>query len=224
MKKNLSEILCVIDKSGSMSGLEKDTIGGFNSFIKDQKKVEGDANVTVALFSSAGAYDLIYDNVDLKEVKEMTLEDYHTSGLTALYDAIAITMENAGRRLAALPEEERPENVIVSIITDGDENDSKDHDHHKISELIKHQKDKYNWKFVFLAANIDAKTVASSLNIGADNAFQYDATPKGVQASYGGMTRATLNYRAGATNAFDDVPDMKVTMENTTDTDTEASA
>ena len=226
MKKGLSEILCVIDKSGSMSGLEKDTVGGFNSFIKEQKKIEGGANVSVALFSSVGAYDLIYDNVDLDVVKEMTLDDYVTSGLTALYDAIALMMETTGRRLAKLPEDERPEHVIVAIITDGDENNSKDHTHDKISEMIKLQKDTYNWKFVFLAANIDAKGVASGLNIGADNAFQYQATSKGVQASYGNMARACTSLRSGATNAFDDVHDMKVTMEDTSNTnnDTEADA
>lgn len=219
MKKGFSEILCVIDESGSMGVLRNEAIGGFNTFLEDQKKVKGAANLTMATFNSAGSYRVVYDNVDIQNVKPLNTENYRPGGMTALYDAVAQTMKTAGDRLANTPEKEKPEYVIVAIVTDGDENNSKEHTHAQIAEMIKHQTDKYSWKFVFLAAGMDAKEVATGLNIGSQNAFQFDATPKGVATSYEGMTRATTNYRAGASNAFDDIPDMKVTMENKTDND-----
>lgn len=181
MNMNLTEIIFLIDRSGSMSGLEADTIGGFNSFIDKQKQMDGNVVVTTVLFDNK--YELLWSGISAEKVK-LTSKEYFVRGSTALLDAVGKTILDVGYRLANTSEEEKPGKVIFVITTDGMENSSKEFTHKKIKELTKHQQEKYNWKFIYLGANIDASKEASSMGISQDNAFNYEASKDGVMEMY----------------------------------------
>lgn len=193
MKQGLTELVCILDRSSSMSSIASDAIGGFNSFLTEQKDIEGDANITVALFSGRHSYDLLYDNININEVNE--LKEYRTGGVTALYDAIGRTIDSVGERLASTPEDERPENVIVAILTDGYENDSTDYTADKIKEMIKHQEDKYDWTFMYLAANQDAFDVGKNFGMSDYNSINFNATAGGMRGAFTNMAVASTAYR-----------------------------
>ncbi|MCK5021174.1 MAG: VWA domain-containing protein [Candidatus Peribacteraceae bacterium] len=196
MKKGFSELVGIIDKSGSMQSIVSDAIGGFNSFIKAQKALPGKANLTLVLFDTG--YKMVHDGIDLKEVGELTEKEYSPSGLTALYDAVGKAINVVGKRLADTPEDERPEKVIFAILTDGQENSSKEFSKEKIAEMISVQKETFSWEFVFLAANQDAMKAGGSIGIAAKDTHSFAATGVGVKKSYASMVRSTGAYRGAS--------------------------
>jgi len=199
MKKNLVEIVFILDKSGSMFGLENDTIGGFNSMIENQKNEGYEAFVSTVLFNDN--YKMLHDHVDINKVKPMTHMDYYVGGSTALYDAVGRTINSVGERLFNTAEEERPEKVIFVITTDGYENASREFSKAKVREMIEHQQDKYSWTFMFLGANIDAEKEATSLGIDEDFAITYFADAIGVSDSYDAIS-ASVNYIAACDSSI----------------------
>ena len=198
MKKNLTEMVFILDRSGSMTHLTKDTIGGFNSMIKNQKNEDGDAYVTTVLFDNY--YELLHDHVNIQDIKPITTE-YYARGCTALLDAIGKTINSVGARLSETPEDERPEKVIFIITTDGMENASYKFTKSKVKEMIKHQQDKYSWIFMFLGANMDAVSEAASLGINTDFAKTYTASDIGTQSVYTALSSATSCVRGVDFNA-----------------------
>jgi uncharacterized protein YegL len=176
---NLTEIVCIIDRSGSMESIRTDAIGGFNAFLAEQQKLPGDAKLTLVLFDHE--YILHLDGVPLQDVQPLDETTYVPRGTTALLDAIGRTVDDVGKRLGATPEDERPGKVIVVILTDGLENASRDYTHERVRALITHQSEKYSWEFVFLAANQDAIAAAGQIAIQPQNAVAFAATPAGVQ-------------------------------------------
>ena len=188
MNANLTEIVFILDRSGSMSSLTSDTIGGFNSFIEKQKNEPGDALLTTILFDDQ--YEVLHSGINLKEVQPMTRDQYWARGMTAMYDAIGKTINDVGVRLSATPEEERPSKVIFVITTDGMENASREYSQAKIKEMIQHQTDKYSWDFIFLGANIDSVQQAANIGISADFAADYQATADGLFCMYDAVDAA----------------------------------
>lgn len=194
MKKGLSELIFILDMSGSMSSLTKDTIGGFNSMIEKQKSVEGDANITLICFDHE--YELVYDNISIKEIPVLTEEKYCPRGTTALYDAIGRTIDSVGKRLSKTAEEDRPEKVIVSITTDGHENASNDYSHNKIKEMIEHQQEKYNWEFIFLGADVTSTQFATNIGINPDFVATWTTSSAGMASHTKGMSTVMSNMRS----------------------------
>lgn len=182
MKKDLTQMVFILDMSGSMYDLRRDTIGGFNSLIEEQKKEPGDALVTTALFDDR--YILLHDGVNIKDVGEMTAKEYAPCGMTALLDAIGKTVNLVGQRLADMPEEERPEKVIVTIVTDGMENASEEYDFLTVRDMIKHQREKYSWIFTFIGADIDTERVGGNLGIDPKLTKGYTKSGAGAQSVY----------------------------------------
>lgn len=182
MRENLTEMVFVLDRSGSMSGLAADTVGGFNELIEKQKKIEGDAYVTTVLFDHE--YEVLHDHVALGEVAPLTDKEYFARGSTALLDAVGRTINAVGARLAATPEEERPEHVVFVITTDGMENASREYTAKQVREMVEHQQQKYSWQFVFLGANMDAVSEARNLGISAKYAADFTPSHSGVRKMY----------------------------------------
>jgi hypothetical protein len=178
MKTGLVEIVSILDRSGSMAGLEKDTIGGYNSFIAAQAKLPGDLKVTTILFDDK--YELLFSGVKADEAM-LNDSNYTTRGSTALLDAVGKTILDIGARLANTKEDDRAEKIIFVITTDGQENASKEFNHVKIKEMITHQREVYKWEFVFFGANIETEVVAEELGINLENAHSYVADEKGVK-------------------------------------------
>ena len=168
MKKGLTELVFIIDRSGSMGGLESDTIGGFNAMLKEQQAVEGEAVVTTVLFDDQ--YELLHDRIDIKAIAPLTSKDYTVRGYTALLDAVGKTINKIRQVQRHTAEEYRAEKVMFVIITDGYENASREYSAKQVKERIEHQKQKYGWEFVFLGANIDAVETAQHYGIDAQNA------------------------------------------------------
>ncbi len=181
MNTNLTEIVFLLDRSGSMAGLEDDTIGGFNSFVKSQLSLPGDLILTTVLFDDK--YEILWNGVD-PIGKSLTHKEYFVRGSTALLDALGKTILDVGNRLSSRPNEQRPGKVIFVITTDGQENSSKEFTYPKIKELIEHQQSKYRWDFIFLGANIDAVKEAKSIGINANEAFSYKATKDGMASMF----------------------------------------
>lgn len=182
MRENLTEMVFVLDRSGSMSGLAADTIGGFNELIEKQKKIEGDAYVTTVLFDHE--YEVLHDHVALEEVAPLTDKEYFARGSTALLDAVGRTIDAVGARLAATAEDERPEHVVFVITTDGRENSSREYTAKRVRGMIEHQQQKYSWQFVFLGANMDAVSEARKLGISAKYAADFTPSHSGVRKMY----------------------------------------
>ena len=199
MKQGLTELVCILDRSGSMSGIMGEAISGFNSFIKEQREEDGDANVTVALFDNE--YQLVHDNVNIDSVNEMDGSIYYPRGMTALYDAIGRTVDTVGSRLAKTAEEDRPEKVIVAILTDGLENTSREYTAQRIKEMIEHQEEKYDWTFMYLAANQDAFEVGRQFGMNDYNSINFNANSNGTTGAFTNMTTATKCYRKSARGA-----------------------
>lgn len=192
-KKDLTEIVCVIDRSGSMINMCQEAIGGFNSFLEDQKKEVGEAKLTLVLFDHE--YKKIYDGASITNVLPLDNKSYQPRGTTALLDAIGRTVDDVGQRLSTISEEERPEKVIVSIMTDGYENASKDYSLDKVREMITHQRDRYQWEFVFLGSSLEANKMAANAGIAMANISGFAATGDGVKAAYATISTRTSNYR-----------------------------
>ncbi len=176
-----------------MGSIRNDAIGGFNTFLEEQKKLPGEATLTYIQFDTE--YEVIHENKPLKDVQPINEKCYVPRGSTALLDAIGKTVEAAGRRLSNTPEENRPEKVIVAILTDGEENASRQYSLPKIKEMIKHQKEKYSWEFIFLGANQDAFAEAMKIGIDTKDAFSFSATGIGVKEAHADMSRCVKQYR-----------------------------
>lgn len=194
MKKGLTQIVFVLDMSGSMLPLTMETIGGYNTMIADQKKEEGDALVTTVLFDHR--YIMIHDGINIKEVKDITTAEYMPAGMTAMLDAVGMTINHVGQKLAAMPEWERPEKVLFTIITDGYENSSKEFDWPTIKNMIKHQREKYSWVFTFLGANIDTDKVSDDLGIDQMLSKKYTANNIGTQSVFNATSKAVSFARS----------------------------
>ena len=182
MKNNITELVFILDKSGSMAGLESDTIGGFNAMIEKQKKLDGKCYVSTVLFSNAA--EVIHDRVDINEVKPLTEKEYSTYGCTALLDALGGAIHHIGNVHKYAREEDRPEKTLFVITTDGMENASRHYSSDRVKQMIERQKSRYGWEFLFLAANIDAVETAERYGIRRERAANYNATKKGTDAMY----------------------------------------
>ncbi len=178
MNKTLTEIIYVLDRSGSMGGLEHETIGGYNGFLTKQAAYPGQTIVTTVLFDDQ--YEILYNGRDAREAA-LDASQYFVRGYTALYDAVGKTILDVGARLAATQEKDRPGKVIFVITTDGQENASREFSQNKVRELITHQRRVYNWEFLFFGANIDTAREAENIGIARERAVSFKATPKGMQ-------------------------------------------
>lgn len=196
MDTNLTEIVFILDRSGSMASIAREAIGGFNGFVEAQRKEPGEAWLSLVLFDHE--YSPVYKSVPLAQVPPLDSLTYVPRGTTALYDAVCRTITDVGQRLAATVESERPGKVILAILTDGQENASKEFGLQQVSKMIEHQTRKYNWNFLFLGANIDAAAVGASLSIPVANTVQFEATQKGVESVYRTMGVNVTNMRSGA--------------------------
>lgn len=194
MKKNLTEIVFILDRSGSMAGLEDDTIGGFNAMIEKQKNEEGDAFVSTILFDNY--IEVIHDRVDIRKVRPMTRRDYYVRGCTALLDAVGRTIRHIGNVHKYAREEDRPEKTLFVITTDGMENASREYSYERVRRMIEHEKEKYGWEFIFLGANIDAAREAARFGITEDRAVNYHADSVGTAVIYEAVSEAVCNVRA----------------------------
>jgi len=204
INKDTVEIICIIDKSGSMGRIRNDAIGGFNTFLEDQKKVPGKANLTRILFSDNDKYQVIDEYCPLEEVEPFTEETYKPGGSTALLDAIGKTLDNTMNIFSNLPENNRPNKVMVIIITDGDENDSIKYSKDQISIMIKGRESE-GWEFLFLGANMDAVKEGASIGIdNANNTINYQASNKGIRNAYTMTSDRVFEYRSRDLNGEED--------------------
>lgn len=193
MKKNLTELVFILDRSGSMSGLERDTIGGFNAMIEKQKKQDGECVVSTVLFNNDS--QVIHDRVPLDKIEPMTERDYYVSGGTALIDAIGGAIHHIGNVHKYARKEDIPENTIFIITTDGYENASYRYSSDKVKRMIEHEKEKYGWEFLFIGANIDAVETAKHYGIDQDRAVNYHADAQGTDIVYATVSQAVCNVR-----------------------------
>ena len=194
MKKNLTEIVFILDRSGSMAGLEDDTIGGFNAMIEKQKREDGEALVSTVLFDND--CEVIHDRVDIQRIEPMTRNEYYVRGCTALLDAVGGAIHHIGNVHKYAREEDRPEKTLFVITTDGMENASRKYTYDRLKTMIERQKEKYGWEFLFLGANIDAAKEAARFGIGADRAANYHADSIGTAVIYEAVSEAVCNIRA----------------------------
>lgn len=196
MKKNLTELVFILDRSGSMSGLEKDTIGGFNSMIERQKKTEGEALISAVLFDNES--EVLYDRVNVRHIRPMTDRDYTVRGCTALLDALGGAIHHIGNVHKYARPEDVPEHTMFIITTDGMENASRWYDSQTVKQMIERQKTKYGWEFLFLGANIDAVETAGQLGIEADRAVNYQCDSRGTALNYEALNEAICSVRCNA--------------------------
>lgn len=194
MKKNLTEIVFILDRSGSMAGLEDDTIGGFNAMIQEQKVEEGEAYVSTVLFDNHT--EVIHDRVDIQKVAPMTRNEYYVRGCTALLDAVGRAIHHIGNVHKYVREEDRPEKTLFVITTDGMENASRQYSYEKVRDMITRQKEKYGWEFLFLGANIDAAREAARFGIDEDRAANYHADHEGTAVIYEAVCDTVRDFRA----------------------------
>ena len=196
MKKNLTEIVFILDRSGSMAGLEDDTIGGFNAMIEKQKREPGEAYVSTVLFDNESI--VIHDRVDIQKIEPMTRREYYVRGCTALLDAVGGAIHHIGNVHKYARPEDVPEHTMFVITTDGQENASHKYTSEQVKKMIERQKEKYGWEFLFIGANIDAVETASRYGIGADRAVNYNADGEGTHILYESVAKAVCNIRASA--------------------------
>ena len=201
MKNNITELVFILDRSGSMAGFEADTIGGFNATIEKQKEQDGKVYVSTVLFDNESK--VIHDRVDISEIKPMTCAEYQVGGCTALLDAIGGAIHHIGNVHKYARPEDVPEHTIFIITTDGMENASYRYSSREIKEKIQRQTEKYGWEFIFLAANIDAVETAERIGIRRERAANYRQTKKGVEKSYFAMSEAITAVRACCAEQID---------------------
>ena len=196
MKKNLTEVVFILDRSGSMSGLEEDTIGGFNSMLRQQKQARGEALISTVLFSSAS--QVIHDRVPVDRVRPMTGRDYVPQGCTALLDAIGDAIHHIGNVHKYARSEDVPEHTIFVITTDGMENASRRYSSDEVKGMIQRQKNRYGWEFLFLGANIDAVETAGRFGIDPDRAVTHLPDAQATRLNYDVVGRTISAFRDGA--------------------------
>ena len=194
MRKGLTEVVFILDRSGSMSGLEADTIGGFNSMIAKQKKEAGEAYISTVLFDDQT--EVLYDRVPIQRVEPMNDNQYYVRGCTALLDALGGAIRHIGNVHKYAREEDRPEKTLFIITTDGMENASHKYSYDKVKKMVERQKKEYGWEFLFLGANIDAIEVAGRFGIAANRAINYKCDSKGTQLNYEVLSRTVSEFRA----------------------------
>ena len=196
MKKNLTELVFILDRSGSMAGLEADTIGGFNAMIEKQRKEPGEAVISTVLFDNET--EVIHDRIPLDRVPRLTEKEYYVRGCTALLDAVGGAIHHIGNVHKYAREEDRPEKTLFVITTDGMENASRRYTYDKVKAIIERQREKYGWEFLFLGANIDAAREAARFGIRADCAADYHADSIGTETVYESVCEAVCQVRRAA--------------------------
>ena len=194
MRRNLTEIVFILDRSGSMAGLEEDTIGGFNAMIEKQKAEAGEAYISTVLFDNYS--EVIHDRVALNVVPKLTEKEYYVRGCTALLDAVGDAIHHIGNVHKYAREEDRPEKTLFVITTDGMENASRRYSYEAVKTMITRQKEKYGWEFLFLGANIDATREAARFGIDADRAANYNADAMGTEVVYEAVCETVRDFRA----------------------------
>ena len=196
MKKNLTELVMILDRSGSMGGLESDTIGGYNSMLRKQKDAEGEVLVSTVLFDDTS--EVLYDRVSLEKLPRMTEKEYYVRGSTALLDAVGGAIHHIGNVHKYARDEDRPEKTIFVITTDGMENASRKYSYDRVKMMVERQKEKYGWEFIFLGANIDAIETAGRFGISADRAANYNSDHEGTLLNYEVLAETVCEMRACA--------------------------
>jgi hypothetical protein len=208
--KDVTEIICIIDRSGSMESIRSDAIGGFNRFLADQQEPKDPARLTMVLFDNQ--YDIIYNGIDIHSIPLLTNKTFVPRGTTALLDAIGKTLNTVSARLADIPAEDRPEKVIVAILTDGYENASREFSLPVIREMISHYTTDLKWDFIYLAATQDAFSDAQKIGISADYAIRFESDKAGINASYNSISKAIEMKRK-----YNDIKDWKKRSNNDSD-------
>ena len=199
MNSNLTELVFILDRSGSMGGLESDTIGGFNSMLEKQQAQPGECRITTILFDND--YEVLHDRIDIKAVSPITEREYFVRGTTALLDAVGKTINKIGNVQKNTAEEFRAEKVLFVITTDGMENASREFGYDTIKAMIEHQKAKYNWEFIFLGANIDAVDVANRFGIARNRAQSFHNDSAGIELNYETISETVSCFRAAPADA-----------------------
>lgn len=193
MKRNLTEIVFILDRSGSMSGLETDTIGGYNSLLEKQRYEKGEAIITTVLFDHQ--IEVLHNRKDIREVKPITHKEYFVRGSTALLDAVGSAIHNIGNAHKYAKKEDRPEKTLFVIITDGYENSSSEYTYKRVKDMITRQKEKYGWEFLFLGANIDVNAVADEFGIEREKTVTYECDSIGVELNFNVLSKAVSKIR-----------------------------
>lgn len=193
MKNNITELVFILDRSGSMSGLESDTIGGFNSLIKKQRKQDGECYVSTVLFDNVS--EVLHDRIKLADVPKMTERDYTVRGSTALIDAIGGAIHHIGTIYKYARPEDVPEHTMFVITTDGMENASQCYSSDEVKKMVERQKEKYGWEFLFIGANIDAVETAKHFGIGAERAVNYNADSRGTEVVFNTLSETVCCMR-----------------------------
>ncbi len=193
---NSTELVVILDASGSMTRLKSDVIGGFNQLVNDQQSKLGDCVISVVQFSSFGHQKTIVDRKPVKHVAHLTDETYHIAGWTALRDAVGSVIDEVGNRLTETPESDRPDNVIIAVITDGEENHSREYSAARIREMVTRQQDEYNWTFIFIGTNQDAVLEGMKLGIDRGTTATFRNSPAGTRRAFAGVCGMTTSLRA----------------------------
>ena len=206
MRKGLTEIVFILDRSGSMGGLENDTIGGYNSMIAKQKEEEGEALISTVLFDNQT--EVLHDRVSLDKVEPITDKEYYVRGSTALLDAVGGAIRHIGNIHKYARPEDVPEKTLFIITTDGMENASKRYDYRRVKKMVEHQKAKYHWEFIFLGANIDAIEVAGRFGVSASHAVRYECDSVGTALNFNVMSKMISSVReCGSAYAMEELLD-----------------
>jgi uncharacterized protein YegL len=209
---DLTEIVAILDRSGSMSSAISDTIGGYNEFIKKQKEVDGECRVTLTIFDDN--INTLYEDMDIKEVEELTIDTFYARGMTRLNDAIGQTINRVGARLASKSFEERPGKVVVFISTDGMENHSREFNNGQVKDMVRRQTNDYSWEFIFSGADINSYEQGALFAIPALNTVNYDKSSKGTEALYGTVSAKVAQFRTGVTKSCAFTPEEKDQVES----------
>ena len=199
MKTNFTELVFILDRSGSMGGLESDTIGGFNSMLKKQQAEPGECRITTVLFDHE--YEVLHDRIDIKAVSPITNKEYYVLGNTALLDAVGRTINKIDGVQKSTADDYRAEKVLFVVTTDGMENASREFSYEKVKSMIERQKSKHGWEFIFLGANIDAVDVASRFGIGRNRAQNFNNDPVGIRLNYDVVSQTVAAFRAAPAGA-----------------------
>lgn len=199
MKKGLTEVVFILDRSGSMRGLESDTIGGFNSMLEKQKNEEGDVIISTVLFDNQS--EVLYDRVPVEKVEPMNERCYYVRGCTALLDALGGAIHHIGNVHKHAKKNNRPEKTLFIITTDGMENASQRYTYDKVKQMVERQKKQYGWEFLFIGANIDAINVAGRFGIAPDRAVKYECDSKGTRSNFNAISKMVTGYRKSTSQA-----------------------
>lgn len=193
MATNITELVFILDRSGSMAGLEGDTIGGYNAMLQKQRELPGEVRVTTVLFDDK--VEVLHDRIDLRAISPITEKEYFVRGSTALLDAVGMTISKIGNVQKHTAPEYRADKVLFVIITDGMENASREYDYDAVKHMVERQKNRYGWEFIFLGANMDAAKTAVRFGVSANRAQSYHADSRGAQLNYRVVAKAACEFR-----------------------------